>query len=129
MRPPTPSSPTDEEVDTSFSPLSKETLPPAFTTHESVLSDQRPAQHSEWDGLGQDTRRLPCLMIAASAFSPSLEDELLIQSEDIVLLLEEYDDGWCLVQQVEKPGFPQGTVPRICLKEYLGATPLTFMVS
>ncbi|KAF9069161.1 hypothetical protein BDP27DRAFT_1421348 [Rhodocollybia butyracea] len=55
------------------------------------------------------------LMSVINTFHPSLDDELPIKIGDSVLLIEEYHDGWCLVQHVGKIESPRGVVPRFCL--------------
>ena len=61
--------------------------------------------------------RLPRLMSVASTFTPTLADELSIHIGGIVSMLEEYRDGWCLVQRVGFMDSPKGVVPRFCLEE------------
>ena len=56
-------------------------------------------------------------MTISDTFVPSLEDELSVKLHEVVRLLEEYDDDWCLVQRVGRPDAPKGVVPRFCLKE------------
>lgn len=62
---------------------------------------------------------VPRLMSVSIAFSPSLADELLIRIGDVVRMLEEYRDGWCLVEHIGRTHeeAPRGVVPRFCLKE------------
>uniref|UniRef100_A0A0W0GCH6 SH3 domain-containing protein n=1 Tax=Moniliophthora roreri TaxID=221103 RepID=A0A0W0GCH6_MONRR len=60
---------------------------------------------------------LPRLMTVINTFEPSLDDELLIQIGETIRLLEEYNDGWCLVQRIGKADSPRGVVPRFCLVE------------
>ncbi|KAE9410988.1 hypothetical protein BT96DRAFT_969229 [Gymnopus androsaceus JB14] len=55
------------------------------------------------------------LMAVINTFHPSLADELPITIGDCVRLIEEYHDGWCLVQRVGKADAPRGVVPRFCL--------------
>ncbi|KIK71125.1 hypothetical protein GYMLUDRAFT_235492 [Collybiopsis luxurians FD-317 M1] len=55
------------------------------------------------------------LMTVINTFRPSLDDELLIKVGEHCRLLEEYHDGWCLVQLVGKAESPRGVVPRFCL--------------
>ncbi|KAJ4406810.1 hypothetical protein N0V85_004457 [Neurospora sp. IMI 360204] len=46
-------------------------------------------------------------------FKPTLEDELGLQSGQLVRLLHEYDDGWALCIRLDRS--QQGVVPRTCL--------------
>ncbi|KAJ3750242.1 hypothetical protein DFH05DRAFT_1518396 [Lentinula detonsa] len=55
------------------------------------------------------------LMYVISTFHPSLDDELSIRIGDCVRLIEEYHDGWCLIQHVGNTDAPRGVVPRFCL--------------
>ncbi|KAF5390307.1 hypothetical protein D9757_002819 [Collybiopsis confluens] len=68
------------------------------------------ARHSR-SGSSSDVR----LMTVISTFRPSLDDELLIKSGQQCRLLEEYHDGWCLVQLVGESESRRGVVPRFCL--------------
>ncbi|KAJ4486277.1 hypothetical protein J3R30DRAFT_3697776 [Lentinula aciculospora] len=55
------------------------------------------------------------LMYVINTFHPSLDDELPIRIGDCVRLIEEYHDGWCLVQHASNAESPRGVVPRFCL--------------
>ncbi|KAJ3778012.1 hypothetical protein EV361DRAFT_947315 [Lentinula raphanica] len=55
------------------------------------------------------------LMYVINTFHPSLDDELPIRIGDCVRLIEEYHDGWCLVQHVSNVDSQHGVVPRFCL--------------
>ncbi len=66
---------------------------------------------------------LPRLMIVASTFVPSLADELPIRAGEVLRMLEEYEDEWCLVQRVGKVDAERGVVPRFCLKDRRDAPP------
>lgn len=68
-------------------------------------------------GTGSDGLPLPRLMAVINTFTPSLEDEMSIRIGDTVRMIEEYNDGWCLVQRVGKSDSPKGVVPRFCLTE------------
>ncbi|KAM4056716.1 variant SH3 domain-containing protein [Hirsutella rhossiliensis] len=46
-------------------------------------------------------------------FKPTLEDEMELRVGELVRLLHEYDDGWCLVIRLNRS--QQGVVPRTCL--------------
>ncbi|KAL0570183.1 fus1 actin binding protein [Marasmius crinis-equi] len=115
----------------SLSPLPKtpatgvEPLPsPARNTsflHQQASSPVKSEKHLSSklfkSGTGNDGLPLPRLMSVTNTFTPSLEDEMLIQIGDTVRMLEEYTDGWCLVQRVGKSDMPKGVVPRFCLVE------------
>ncbi|EJU00707.1 hypothetical protein DACRYDRAFT_108774 [Dacryopinax primogenitus] len=62
---------------------------------------------------------LPRKMVVVSTFTPALSDEMSIQVGQILKLVEEYDDGWCLVERKAVNGqkAEQGAVPRFCLDE------------
>ncbi|KAF6763743.1 hypothetical protein DFP72DRAFT_800675, partial [Ephemerocybe angulata] len=60
---------------------------------------------------------LPRLMTVVAPFMPTLEDELPLKVGDTVRVIEEYRDGWCLVQQVGRIDSPRGVVPCVCLQE------------
>ncbi|KAI0819000.1 hypothetical protein BC629DRAFT_690575 [Irpex lacteus] len=65
----------------------------------------------------QAAKPLPRLMAVLCTFTPSLADELSISIGEPVMLLEEYEDEWCLVQRVGKSDAERGVVPRFCLQE------------
>ncbi|PHH69902.1 hypothetical protein CDD80_6379 [Ophiocordyceps camponoti-rufipedis] len=46
-------------------------------------------------------------------FKPTLEDEMELCVGELMRLLHEYDDGWCLVSRLNRSH--QGVVPRTCL--------------
>jgi hypothetical protein len=69
------------------------------------------ARHSRSSSITGQLR----LMTVINTFHPSLADELPIKLGDCVRLIEEYHDGWCLVQHVGKADAPRGVVPRFCL--------------
>ncbi|KAK5086740.1 hypothetical protein LTS08_007153 [Lithohypha guttulata] len=46
-------------------------------------------------------------------FIPSMDDELELRAGQVIRLLHEYDDGWCLAQKLDRS--QQGAVPRTCL--------------
>ncbi|KAJ7264887.1 hypothetical protein B0H12DRAFT_1011510 [Mycena haematopus] len=56
-------------------------------------------------------------MDVVNAFTPTLEDELPIQPGDTVRLIEEYQDGWALVQRIGRIDAPKGVVPRTCITD------------
>jgi len=66
---------------------------------------------------------LPRLMIVSNTYTPNLEDELPIKMGDTVRMLEEFRDGWCVVQHVGEYNATKGVVPRICLQERKSVVP------
>ncbi|EAU88901.2 hypothetical protein CC1G_12842 [Coprinopsis cinerea okayama7 len=102
-------------------------LPPSSTTlnyghrYESEL--QRPGSAGS-----QHHPSLPRLMTAITRFVPTLDDELLLQVGDTVRVIEEYRDGWCLVQQVGRIDSPRGVVPAVCLQERRRIVPVPVSV-
>jgi len=62
-------------------------------------------------------KKLPRLMMVATTFSQTMEDELSVETGDTVRLLEEFQDEWCLVQRIWRIDAPKGMVPRFCLQE------------
>ncbi|KAF8921813.1 hypothetical protein CPB85DRAFT_1278 [Mucidula mucida] len=65
---------------------------------------------------------LPRLMTAITIFTPTHDDELPIAVGDVVHLLLEFADGWCLVQEVGGKDARKGVVPRLCLSEHHSIT-------
>ncbi|KAH6902299.1 hypothetical protein BKA70DRAFT_1306366 [Coprinopsis sp. MPI-PUGE-AT-0042] len=65
----------------------------------------------------QNRPGLARLMTAVTRFTPTLNDELALQVGDTVRMIDEYKDGWCLVQQVGRMDSPRGVVPAVCLQE------------
>ncbi|KFZ20765.1 hypothetical protein V502_02989 [Pseudogymnoascus sp. VKM F-4520 (FW-2644)] len=46
-------------------------------------------------------------------FSPSMPDELRVKGGEIVKLLKEFDDGWCMC--IKEDGSAEGVLPRTCI--------------
>jgi hypothetical protein len=69
-------------------------------------------------------KKLPRLMNVITTFAPTLDDELLVKVGETIRLVDEYNDGWCLVQRVGKVDAPKGVVPRFCLEERRGIVPI-----
>lgn len=65
----------------------------------------------------QKKKKLPRLVTVILDFTPSLADELAIKAGDTVRLLAEYEDQWCLVQQVGKADSQKGAVPQFCVQD------------
>lgn len=125
--PPTP--PANRRTKASFASLSEQQPLPAapsprsesFAAHDLVNARESTDYHSEDSGRDQ---KLPRLMSVASTFTPTLDDELAIKAGDTVRMLDEYLDGWCLVQRVGRIDAPKGAVPRFCLQERRGVVPI-----
>lgn len=60
---------------------------------------------------------LPRLMVVATTFTPTMEDELSIRTGETLRLLEQFEDEWCLVQRVGRADAEKGVIPRFCPKE------------
>jgi len=123
--PPTPPTPPIKKKN----PFSREGLPPAkpapmglpplplpsparsasFAVHQSA-SFSPTEQHEE------EVHKMPRLMNVISTFAPTLDDELSVQIGETVHVLDEYQDGWALVQRIGHDA-PRGVVPRSCLAE------------
>ena len=86
--------------------------------HGVVMPNQGRNEPRSDDGVGTDQNStFPRLMTVVTAFAPNLADEVAIEIDEPVCLLDEYRDGWCLVQRVTKSDAPKGVVPRSCLCE------------
>ncbi|KAI0695855.1 hypothetical protein C8T65DRAFT_710719 [Cerioporus squamosus] len=62
-------------------------------------------------------QKLPRKMLVEHTFIPSLADELAIKVGEVLNMLEEYEDEWCLVERIGSRSGERGVVPRFCLKE------------
>jgi hypothetical protein len=94
-------SPVPSPRSSSFSPTSgtlKSSLLPAFATAFSPKS-------------------LPRLMLVKINFNPTRDDELAVRSGEILHLIKEFEDEWCLVQRVGRGKAELGVIPRFCLVE------------
>ncbi|KAF8236234.1 hypothetical protein L208DRAFT_662977 [Tricholoma matsutake] len=117
--PPTP--PVARKPQTNFTSLREEVLQAptpsprseSFIAQEVVLSGQGPSEDS---GNDQDSK-FSRLMTVVTSFTPSLADELSVEIGESVRMLNEYGDGWCLVQRVGNNNAPKGVVPRSCLND------------
>ncbi|KAF9469383.1 hypothetical protein BDZ94DRAFT_378270 [Collybia nuda] len=122
--PPTP--PANRKTKSSFSHLAEEAPLPtpsprseSFAAQDIVLPREPADTFTEDSGL----QKLPRLMTVVTTFTPSLDDELAIKLGDTIRMVEEYRDGWCLVQRVGRLDAPKGVVPRFCLRERRGVVP------
>lgn len=56
-------------------------------------------------------------------FVRSLDDELVITPGETLLLVQAYDDGWCLCEKASPEGLvDRGVVPLNCLEAFNGAS-------
>lgn len=62
-------------------------------------------------------QKFPRKMLVEHTFIPSLADELSIKVGEVLTMLEEYEDEWCLVERLGGRSGERGVVPRFCLKE------------
>ncbi|EJF66312.1 hypothetical protein BD309DRAFT_561939 [Dichomitus squalens] len=62
-------------------------------------------------------QKLPRKMLVEHTFIPSLADELSVKVGEVLTMLEEYEDEWCLVERLGSRSGERGVVPRFCLKE------------
>ena len=62
-------------------------------------------------------QKLPRRMLVEHTFVPSLADELSIKVGEVLNMIEEYEDEWCLVERIGSRSGERGVVPRFCLKE------------
>jgi len=122
----TPSTPStvsfeDKYVTTSSPPTTmlemSTTASPPLSARSSSFSHTSWAPSSRRASKGKGNKRLPRLMSVCDTFVPSLSDELPIKLNEVVRLLEEFTDGWCLVQRVGRRDAPQGAIPRFCIQE------------
>jgi hypothetical protein len=61
---------------------------------------------------GSLSKEKPKLMKVVNTFTPNLEDELTISIGETIRLVEEYPDGWCMIQRKDSR---TGVIPRFCL--------------
>lgn len=67
--------------------------------------------------------KLPRLMNVVNTFTPQMDDELKVYIGELLRMMQEFGDGWCLVQRVGKVDAEKGVIPRACLEERTSATP------
>ncbi|KAG6873803.1 hypothetical protein C0995_011028 [Termitomyces sp. Mi166 len=124
-RPPLPTPPANRRTKTSSTSLTEQPMQALSPRSESftpqdLVSTKEPSSPTS-DEL---TQKFPRLMTVSASFAPALDDELAIKIGDTVRMLEEYRDGWCLVQRVGRIDAPKGAVPRFCLQERRGVVPI-----
>jgi hypothetical protein len=56
-------------------------------------------------------------MLVTTSFEPLRDDELAVRTGETLRLIKEFDDEWCLVQRVGRPGAERGVIPRFCLDD------------
>ncbi|KAH9951910.1 hypothetical protein B0H21DRAFT_3661 [Amylocystis lapponica] len=61
-------------------------------------------------------KNLPRMVIVKVSFVPTLADELPIKVGEKLVLLEEYEDGWCQVQRASQADGDKGVVPQFCVQ-------------
>lgn len=93
------------------SPLRTKSIGPDTPLYKSLASAPKL-------GLPSAEANLPRLMVVVSIFVPSLQDELAVKIGEPLLMLEEYEDQWCLAQRLGKGDSHRGVVPRFCLQEF-----------
>jgi hypothetical protein len=106
ITPPSPSSPLP-------SPARIQSMGPDSPLYKTALATAKlNAQRAS-----QAAKPLPRLMAVVCTFTPNLTDELGVSVGEPLLLIEEYEDEWCLVQRVGKADAERGVIPRFCLQE------------
>ncbi|KAJ8700443.1 fus1 actin binding activity protein [Pleurotus ostreatus] len=110
--PPTPATPfltvafSVEKPETSVS-----TFPPTPSPRsESFQNIDVPSRHSV--ALKGKNRQ----MVVVHTFEPERDDELGVEIGETLTLVQEFQDGWCLVQRQGQDA-PKGVVPRFCIQD------------
>jgi hypothetical protein len=93
------------------------TASPPLSARSSSFSHKSWSPSSRRASKGNGNKRLPRLMSVCDTFVPSLSDELEIKLNEVVRLLEEFEDEWCFVQRVGRRDAPKGIIPRFCIQE------------
>lgn len=57
--------------------------------------------------------------LIATTYTPTLDDEIVIQPGDIVEVFQEFDDGWCSAVNITR-GMTRGVFPMHCIDEAKG---------
>ncbi|KAJ6501922.1 hypothetical protein C8R45DRAFT_604958 [Mycena sanguinolenta] len=96
-------------------PLPSPARSASFAQHQS-------AHFAELEPINE-ANTMPRLMTVVNSFIPTLEDELSIQIGDTVRLIEEFHDGWALVQCIGVMDAPKGVVPRTCITDRERSSP------
>ncbi|KAF7337864.1 hypothetical protein MVEN_02009400 [Mycena venus] len=124
--PPTPPTPPAKKKLNPFSreippakPVPSELPPPMplpSPARSASFAQHQSAHFAEMETVDEENP-IPRLMTVINSFIPSLEDELPIQIGDTLRLIEEYQDGWALVQRIGRIDAPKGVVPRSCMTD------------
>jgi len=56
-------------------------------------------------------------MLVIASYTPTMDDELPVKVGEIVRMLEEFEDGWCLIQGLGRTDEVSGVCPGFCLQE------------
>jgi hypothetical protein len=97
-------------------------LPPLPTPAQSIFGINSERSQIGFSSVKHDTdMELPRLMNVVALFTPNRPDELHISIGDAVRIIEEYVDGWCFVQFLDKKATSKGMVPLVCLQERKGS--------
>ncbi|KAI0340027.1 hypothetical protein BDW22DRAFT_432054 [Trametopsis cervina] len=107
IMPPSPDSPLP-------SPMRVQSIGPDSPLYKSMITT---AKLKNQQRASMAAKTLPRLMAVVCTFTPSLGDELGVSVGEPLVLLEEYEDEWCLVQRVGKADAERGVIPRFCLQE------------
>lgn len=91
--------------------------PPTTFNYASKYDQEQASRPGSADSQRSHTTSLPRLMTAITRFVPTLNDELALQVGDTVRVIDEYKDGWILVQHAGGMDSPRGVVPAVCLQE------------
>lgn len=81
------------------------------------IANKSPSTSTRRPSLTGEQAEFPKLMTVVNTYTPNLDDELPIKTGDTVRMLEEFRDGWCVVQHVGEYNAAKGVVPRVCLQE------------
>ncbi|KAG6864747.1 hypothetical protein C0991_007422 [Blastosporella zonata] len=125
ISPPPPTPPANRRTKSSFASQIEQPMPAPSPRSESFAPQDLVYPKEPGDSPSDESnQKLPRLMSVTSSFTPTLDDELAIKLGDTVRMLDEYKDGWCLVQRVGRIDAPKGAVPRFCLQERRGVVPI-----
>lgn len=92
---------------------SRTLLPSGSSSSESLPKPTRSSSfRTQLHRSGSLSKEKPKLMKVVNTFAPNLEDEITISIGETIRLVEEYPDGWCMIQCKDSR---TGVVPRFCL--------------